>query len=211
MIPKLYMYEHCPYCIRVLTGFRLKGLAVEVIHLDNDDEDTPRRMVGRKIVPILEDADGFTVESLDILRKIDTLSEPRLFERAPNSETTEWIERWKPTLYGLVLPRVADTVFPEFRRPEARVAFRKKKEASYGSFDLLLARTDELKAEMELGLGYLVPILPPEGLPGIDDVLLFPFLRSLSIVPGLALPDCVAAYCDRTRRLTGIGMIAPPT
>ena len=207
MTPRLYIYEHCPYCIRVLTGFRLKRMPVELIHLDNDDEDTPRRMVGRKIVPILEDGDGFMAESLDILHKIDGLSEPRLFGRAPRHETMAWIELWKATIYGLVLPRVADPVFPEFRRQEARAAFRQKKELSYGSFDLLLERTGELKSEMERGLADLVPNLPLEK-PGMDDIMLFPFLRSLSIVPELDLPDRVVAYRDRMMRLTDIGMVA---
>lgn len=150
-------------------------------------------------------------ESLDILRKIDALSEPRLFERTARRETMAWMERWKATVYGLVLPRVGDPVFPKFRTQGARAYFRRSKEASYGSFDQLLARTRELVNEMGQGLADLIPALPPEGPPGMDDIMLFPFLRSLSIVPDLRLPDPVAAYRERMARLTGIEMVVPTT
>lgn len=201
---KLYLYDHCPFCIRVLMGVRLKGLSVELVHLDYDDEATPRRMIGRKMVPILEDADGFMGESLAILHKIDGLAGPRLFDQAPCDEITGWIAAWKATIYGLVLPRVADPVFPEFRRVQAREAFAAAKERTYGPFALLMERTNHLLGEMERGLGELRGILPDPARIGMSDILLFPMLRSLRIVESLRIDAEVQGYCRRIVRATGI-------
>ena len=69
---KLYIYDHCPFCVRARMIFGLRGVEVENIILANDDEDTPIGMIGAKQVPILEKDDGtFMGESLDIVHYID--------------------------------------------------------------------------------------------------------------------------------------------
>jgi hypothetical protein len=52
--PRLYIYDHCPYCVRARMIFGLKGLSVDLVFLANHDEDTPINLVGSKVVPILE-------------------------------------------------------------------------------------------------------------------------------------------------------------
>lgn len=88
---KLYIYDHCPFCVRARMIFGLKKVAVEeVILLDNDIE-TPTRMIGRKMVPILEKEDGsYLPESLDIVRYVDQLSEPRLAAGEISPEIDSW-------------------------------------------------------------------------------------------------------------------------
>ena len=62
---KLYIYDHCPFCVRARMIFGLRGVAVEEVILQNDDEETPIRMIGAKQVPILQKDDGsFMGESL---------------------------------------------------------------------------------------------------------------------------------------------------
>lgn len=69
---KLFVYEHCPYCVKARMIFGLKNLPVEVKALLNDDEKTPTSMVGKKVVPILQKQDGsFMPESMDIVQYID--------------------------------------------------------------------------------------------------------------------------------------------
>jgi len=55
---KLYIYDHCPFCVRARMIFGLRGVEVENIILANDDENTPIGMIGAKQVPILEKDDG---------------------------------------------------------------------------------------------------------------------------------------------------------
>jgi len=72
---KLYIYDHCPFCVRARMIFGLRGVAVEEVILQNDDEETPIKMIGAKQVPILQKDDGsFMGESLDIVRYIDEMA-----------------------------------------------------------------------------------------------------------------------------------------
>ncbi len=45
---KLYIYDHCPYCLKARMIFGLKNIPVELHVLLNDDAETPTRMVGQK-------------------------------------------------------------------------------------------------------------------------------------------------------------------
>lgn len=51
---KLYIYDHCPFCLKARMIFGLKNLPVELIVMSNDDEATPTRMIGQKMAPILQ-------------------------------------------------------------------------------------------------------------------------------------------------------------
>ena len=66
---KLYVYDHCPFCVRARMIFGLKNLPVELVVLANDDEATPIGLVGKKVVPILVKEDGTAMpESLAVSR-----------------------------------------------------------------------------------------------------------------------------------------------
>lgn len=59
VLPRLYVYDHCPYCVRVRLALGLKNIKHELVFMSNDDVATPTRLVGKKIAPILEmPADG---------------------------------------------------------------------------------------------------------------------------------------------------------
>lgn len=206
---KLYIYEHCPYCVRAMMPFGLKGIPVEIEHLLNDDEETPIGMTGVKALPILEDHDGPMGESLDIVERVDKAHGEPLFSTPPRSEILDWIKKWGPTMGNLVMPRTPDAAYPEFETQAARDYFTNKKEKTPGEFGALLAATASFVAEIEKGLAELVPILPdPEGA-SMDDIHLFPHLRSLSRVPGLSLPAPVAAYRERMAERSGVRLIDP--
>jgi glutaredoxin 2 len=206
-IRKLYVYDHCPFCLRARMPFGLKDIPVELRFLANDDEETPISMVGRKMLPILEDEDGHTGESLDIVAKLDGIEGPRLFDGPARQEITDWIDAWQSRINSLVIPRTPVAIFPEFRTPEARAYFTAKKEEQFGRFDDLLARTDEISVEVAQGLRELEPILPDPDAPSLDDILLFPILRGLSILPDLPLPPKVEAYRDEMASRSRIPLI----
>ena len=72
---KLYSYDHCPYCVKARMIFGLRGIGFEHAILANDDEATPNKLIGKKMVPILVKNDGSAMgESLDIVRYVDSLS-----------------------------------------------------------------------------------------------------------------------------------------
>ena len=73
---KLYIYDHCPFCVRARMAAGLFGADVEEVVMANDDEATPIGMIGAKQVPILQKEDGsFMGESLDIVRYLDRIHE----------------------------------------------------------------------------------------------------------------------------------------
>ena len=55
---KLYLYDHCPFCVRARMIFGLRNVPVEEIVLLNDDEATPIGLIGAKQVLILPNPVG---------------------------------------------------------------------------------------------------------------------------------------------------------
>lgn len=51
-IPILYVYDHCPFCVRVRLAFGIKNVKHNLHFLANDDVPTPTKLVGKKISPI---------------------------------------------------------------------------------------------------------------------------------------------------------------
>lgn len=204
---KLYVYDHCPFCVRARMPFGLKSIPFDLEFLANDDEDTPIRMIGKKMLPILDDADGYLGESLDIVAKLDALSGPRLFAGDPDPLLLEWLKTWNGVVNSLVIPRTPDPVYPEFETASARAYFTAKKEATFGAFDGLLARTEEFKAELAKGFAELEPLLPDPDKPSINDILLFPILRSLTVMPDLVMPEKLAAYTERMAEKSGVPLV----
>ena len=72
-LPIVYVYDHCPFCVRVRLALGLKNIKHKVRFLANDDIDTPTSLVGMKIAPIFEvpGVKKATAESMDIIREID--------------------------------------------------------------------------------------------------------------------------------------------
>ncbi len=55
---KLFLYHHCPFCIRPRLVADLKSLNIPIHIFANDDEQAHYDLVGKKIVPILQKDDG---------------------------------------------------------------------------------------------------------------------------------------------------------
>lgn len=51
---KLFIYDHCPFCVKARMIFGLKDLPVRLVTLLSDDEITPTSMIGKKMAPILQ-------------------------------------------------------------------------------------------------------------------------------------------------------------
>lgn len=204
---KLYVYDHCPFCVRARAALGLKGIDADVVYLPNHDEKTPISMIGEKMLPILEDKDGFMGESLDIVHKLDTMTGDRLFEGEPSKPLTDWLSENGSDISALVIPRAPDPVFAEFRTPEAVAYFTRKKESSFGDFGALIADTDAKIAAVEAALERLVPFLPDPSAPSIDDIIIFPFLRGLTVVEGLTMPTPVQEYLERMSEMSGVPLV----
>ncbi|GAB7197714.1 hypothetical protein OS11_39910 [Dickeya oryzae] len=125
---KLFIYEHCPFCVKARMIFGLKQLPVELCVLSNDDETTPISMVGQKMVPILQKEDGsYMPESLDIVKYVDELDGKPVLTGTTNPAIDAWIRGVYDYAPRLLIPRFSQADFEEFATEAGRNYFINKK------------------------------------------------------------------------------------
>ena len=84
---KLYVYHHCPYCIKPRLVSDLSGLDYELVFLANGDEKAHIDRIGSKQVPFLEKDDGiFLKESDEICKYIIQLQNFDIAKSQMNNE-----------------------------------------------------------------------------------------------------------------------------
>lgn len=200
---KLFHYDHCPYCVKVRMILGLKNVDFELVTLLNDDEQTPVKMIGQKMLPILQKPDGgFLPESLDIISYIDTLSEfgePVVGSSKKDVRLDRWFKESRLCIYSLAMPRWVRMGLGEFATLSAVAYFVNKKEKTIGSFEENLNRSGELieKAREFLKIPESLissgPFFWGETL-SLDDFHVFASLRSLTSVKALVFPPRINKY-----------------
>ncbi|WP_310608691.1 glutaredoxin 2 [Buttiauxella brennerae] len=210
---KLYIYDHCPFCLKARMIFGLKNIPVELVVLLNDDEATPTKMIGKKMAPILQKDDSrYLPESMDIVHYVDKLDGEPLLTGAANVAISDWLRHVNSYVQHLLLPRIAKAPFDEFATPAARAYFTQKKEAMIGSFADHLTHSPGLTKKISDDLRKLDKlIVQPNGVNGElsdDDIHLFPLLRNLTLVAGIDWPSRVAAYRDNMAKQTQINLLS---
>ena len=198
---KLYVYDHCPFCTRARMAAALRGVATELVYLPNDDEDTPIRLIGAKQLPILQKEDGSHMgESLDIVRYFYRQDSSALDE-AVRPEIQAWVDAFGDWGNRLIMPRDVQLDLPEFAAESSVAYFKAKKEAWLeASFEQLLQETPRYLAQAQEALHVLDGLIAPNAgyangtHLSMEDILVFPLLRNLSMVKGAAYPDNVAHY-----------------
>lgn len=205
---KLYVYDHCPFCVKARTIFGLKNMPFDLAVMLNNDEDTPIRMIGKKMAPILEHDGRYIPESMDIVRYVDETFGDRVLGGTLNTQIAEWISGASDVLYPLAHPRWAASPLEEFSTPEARAYFTRNKEAMIGNFADRMADSGRYIAEMNGRLEALEALIQsPDAVNGEiseDDIHLFATLRALSIVRGIVYPPLVESYRQQMAYLTGV-------
>ncbi len=200
---KLYIYDHCPYCVKARMIFGIKNIPVEIIILQNDDETTPISMIGKKMVPILQKEDGtFMPESMDIVHYIDqNYGKAPVVKKINNSNIEEWLTKTKTTIFTLAKCRWIKANLKEFETEEAINYFTRKKENYEGEFYNNMLKTSEYIKQINKDLKELNSILYSEknavssGLSDYD-FHLFASLRALSVVKEIDYPVKVAKYTE---------------
>ena len=208
---KLYVYDHCPYCVRARMIFGLKNLPVENITLLNDDESTPVGLVGKKVVPILIKENGEAMpESLDIVNYVDETYGEKLLSEEVRPEISDWMKKVSGYYNHLLLPRFVRLGLDEYKTQSAVDYFVKKKTEGIGDFDENFANTAQYIAQLSPDLVALDKlIISPNAVNGtlsLEDIMLFPMLRNLTCVKGLAFPSNVAKYTERMAVLSQVGL-----
>lgn len=209
---KLYVYEHCPYCVKARMIFGLKNIPFELDVLLNDDEATPISMVSKKVVPILKKNDGsYMPESMDIVHYVDQYQPPIILTNKTNPHISEWLNTVSAYINNLLMPRYVRANLAEFKTQSARDYYQQKKEAFIGSFAGHIANTPALLDKINADLLVLDRLIVAEnacnGELSVDDIHLFALLRGLSIVKGVSYPDVVNNYRKRMAALSGVNLL----
>lgn len=131
-LPIVYVYDHCPFCVRVRLALGIMNVKHNVHFMANDDIPTPTKLVGKKIAPIFEipEDDFIMMESLDIIEKVasdDRFGAPEQIKPATGrSDIKGWQKSVQVMLRTLQRPRyVATGLLPEFQQLDGRHAFIK--------------------------------------------------------------------------------------
>ena len=212
---KLYIYDHCPYCVKVRMIFGYKNLNLDLKTLLNDDEEGPIKMIGQKMLPILElekEEGEYMPESLDIIDYIDGKFEDKRFiniDIKEHSKLTEWFAESRNYLYPLAMPRWVKVGLEEFKTQSAIDYFTKKKEDRIGDFQNHLKNTDELIKQASDHLKALENLLSKNQSffsadASINDFHLYATLRSLSVTKGINFPNKVLNYMRKQEELTKV-------
>lgn len=204
---KLYMFEHCSLCFRVRMTAALKRLHLQERVVLDDDSETMISLVGRRQIPILVKDDGKPMlESMEMVKHIDSLGEPAL-AGPQRPEITTWADRVVGKTALLTQPRYPLLGLPEFATVAALDHYTVRKRKTIGDLVELRAHTrryiDDLKPDLE-ELDQMIE--SPRAINGrfsLDDVHVLPLLRSAAVVKDLRFPSKVREYFETMMQLLG--------
>lgn len=199
---KLYHYVHCPFCVRVRLALGFFQLSYESQVVAYNDEETPIKLTGKKMLPIMQFDDGVVMnESLDIIKKLDTknLLKNELMD-IHGDEMNSLLDRIGAPVHNLCMPYWIWT--PEFN-PSSREYFQKKKEVKRGPFAKLMHKKETFIHELDLILANLENDLKPfyknEEMT-ILDIALAAHLWGMYIFPEFQFSPKMHNYLQRVKR-----------
>ena len=204
---KLYMFEHCSLCFRVRMMAALKGKHLQERVVLDDDTDTMLGVVGKRQIPILVTDDGASMlESMDMVRHIESLGPPVLVG-AERAAIADWADRVPSKSAPLTQPRYQLLGLPEFATVAAHDHYVTRKRKLFGDLVEVRSRTRALIAELMPELERLDALIEsPQAVNGelsLDDIRVLPLLRSAAVVKGLVFPRRVRDYFETMMQRTG--------
>lgn len=216
-LPGLFVYDHCPFCVRVRYALGHKNVKHNLIWLLNDDVTTPTALIGKKLVPIFQPegpAGRSMPESMGIIEAIDSdnkFGQPGLFKPATSrDDISKWMDETAMPLRRLTRVRYSRATLPEFAFADARETYVKNHPlCDPDSYDENFNRSSEYIAEIQGKLNELDEMIyskefcSPGGL-SYDDIVLFPKLRSFTVIKGLELPSRVKEYIEYQAQITEV-------
>ncbi|MBY7734950.1 glutaredoxin 2 [Francisella philomiragia] len=210
---KIYLYHHCPYCIKVRLVADLSKLDYEMIILANDDEKSHIDRIGSKQVPFLEKDDGtFIIESDEICKFIAKTQSFEIAESTIDSSVKELVAQLAEHYRRIVYPRIPHHPRNEcdFPTQNAKEYFINKKSQYIGDFDSLLKNPpyDSIIAINKI-LKEIEPFVKTPFINGDnfswDDINIFPIFFILTMARDLLeVPDNINSYVKSIETKTNI-------
>lgn len=186
---KLFVFETCPFCLRVQIFAGLKGVNLEIIPLEPGV--IPGELAGRVdrfSVPILLDGKRVLNDSAMILQHLDQRGTALLADSQCSSGYEAWSAKIRKPLNVLCYPRMLALRPGELTSDAARTWFAQIIPERIGmSFADALGRTDEFWAQISAHLPEALQFL--EGALRHDTVAALADLHSLTMVAEHELPE----------------------
>ncbi|AIT10229.1 glutaredoxin [Candidatus Francisella endociliophora] len=210
---KIYLYHHCPFCIKVRLIADLSKLDYEIVFLANDDEKAHIDRIGSKQVPFLEKNDGtFIKESNDICQYISELQNYPIANSSIDENiknlTAEMLQHFRRVVY----PRIPHHPKNEcdFPTQSAKDYFIKKKSAYIGDMDTLLKNPpyDSIQAINKI-MAKIDPYIKTPFINGEkfswDDINIFPLFFIATMAKDLIdIPGNITKYIKSIENQTNI-------
>lgn len=200
----LFHYVHCPFCVRVRMALGLLKLDYKSVVVPYNDEETPVRLTGTKMLPIMSIAGKPMNESLDIIAALDKDHSLKVkeFEKSDAFKAlNELLNKLGSNVHNLAMPYWIYT--PEFNT-ESRAYFQKKKEQKRGPFKNLVKNRKQFEEEIMKDLTILSSDLKPfykSDTFSVADILLASHLWGLYVVPEFRFPEKVHSYLQRVKEI----------
>lgn len=213
---RLHLYDHCPYCTRVELLLGWRGLPYDRKVYGYADVEGPKRLTGKKSLPVLEwsDEHGEThilPESKDIVEFLDTSGdEGRLIAPKTGRKDIEaWHRRLRRVMHSLTRPRLLRMPIADFATEADRRYQMEKYIAGGFDYDIALANTEALMPKVEAILEDFEPLVGGDyslnrGGWSWDDLHILPALRVLTCVGGLTWPPCARRYVEGAHASAGV-------
>ena len=167
-----------------------------------DDESTPIKLSGLKMLPILEHDSKIMNESLDIMEFLDKKNILKISELKQKSEFRAFeqtLNLMGNPIHSLAMPYWIYT--PEFTET-SRIYFQKKKELKRGPFKDLVKRRHEFILELRPMLKQIEDQLDPyyqSKKLGLYDILLAAHLWGLYVVPEFQFSEKIHQYLQQVK------------
>lgn len=212
---KLYLDEHCPSCIQAEMLAHYHRLSVEKIHPLSDDLETRHQQLDAQPLPVLEQADNGISSGAELIATLCRQSQPHQPLRAGVGQHSKTVLKILASAdYNsncLLFPRYLQAGIANLASPSARQHFRQQKEALISqTFEQALSNSTLHRARLES----VLQRLPAPDLPSAfgqrlseDDVQIFPRLRNLTLIQGLAIPPLWQRYLQEVSALSGIALL----
>ncbi len=197
-----YHYVHCPFCVRVRMAAGLLKLPYKSVVLPYEDETTPVKLTGKKMLPIMV-IDGRPMnESLDIIEAIDKNNLLRVgsLKTDPAFQSfNDLLSKLGANVHNLAMPYWIYT--PEFN-DSSRSYFQKKKEEKRGPFSALVKNRAQFIKDISSDLSEVVQDLKPFYRSNnftVYDILLAAHIWGLYVVPEFQFEEKLHQYLQKVK------------
>ena len=199
-----YHYVHCPFCIRVRMAAGLLKKPYKSVVVPYDDEETPVRLTGKKMLPIMEVNGKPMNESLDIMAVLDEANELKIGDLSKDpayGSFNELLTKLGNNVHNLAMPYWIWT--PEFNE-SSRNYFQKKKEVKRGPFkDLVKDKQkfiQDISADLAIVAQELKPFYRSETFT-VYDILLAAHIWGLYVVPEFQFDVKIHTYLQNVKAI----------